>query len=140
MTGRGVSVVPGHLPGFHPSSLLRFAVKQPAVNARSSRVWTMAMNRVAPRRGPLTSSSWHQAGRKAGTGRLLMAPCMGGRCLCASIDQGACVQGVAHAADLVLEGGQHLAGVQVGDVLKAVLALVAFLGDQVAFEQTPVHA
>ena len=48
------------------------------------------------------------------------------------IDQWTRIQRVAHAANLVLDRGKQRAGGQVGDVLEAVLALVALLRDQAA--------
>src|SRR4029077_339565 len=52
-----------------------------------------------------------------------------------AVDQGPRVERVRHAADLVLDLEQHLAGVEVDDVLEAVLAAVALLGDQVELAQ-----
>ena len=47
---------------------------------------------------------------------------------------------VRHAAHLMLDGEQHFAGIQVDDVLEAVLPLVAFLSDQAALLQFLVRA
>src|SRR5207249_3105336 len=57
-----------------------------------------------------------------------------------AIDQGARVQRMPHASNLVFDGDQHLRGIQVDDVLEAALALVVLFRDQSALEKAPVYA
>ncbi len=46
-----------------------------------------------------------------------------------TVDERARIKRVRHAAHFVLDGEEHLAAVEVDDVLKAILVLIAFLGD-----------
>ena len=57
-----------------------------------------------------------------------------------AVHQGPGKRGMPHAAYLVFQRGQHPTGVDANDVLKAVLALVAFLGDQPVGQQPLVRA
>src|SRR6266852_8034890 len=52
-----------------------------------------------------------------------------------AVDQRARVERVADAADLVLDGEEHLAGLGVGYILEAVLVLIALLADQALLQQ-----
>ena len=56
-----------------------------------------------------------------------------------AVDQRPRIKRVRHAADLVLDREQHVAGVDVDDVLEAVLAAVALFGDQVELLQLLVR-
>src|ERR1700689_3022490 len=52
-----------------------------------------------------------------------------------AVDEGAAVERVLQAAHLVVDGEEHRAGVEIDNVLEAVLMLVAFLKHQAALHQ-----
>src|SRR5439155_12777242 len=55
-----------------------------------------------------------------------------------TVDQRAGIERVSHAADLVLDLKQHLAGVDIDDRLPAVLVGIALLGQEFALQQLAV--
>src|SRR5437763_5071656 len=52
-----------------------------------------------------------------------------------AVDEASRIERMGHAADLVLDREQHLAAVEIDDVLEAVLAAIALFGDQVELAQ-----
>src|SRR5215467_13826523 len=93
--------------------------------------------------GVLSSSGpgWHSRSAVDGQrgGQLLVARCEAAVALLGiAVDLRARIERMAHAAHLMLDRKQHLAGIEGDDVLKTVLVLIALLGDETPLPEAAI--
>src|SRR5262245_39855947 len=121
-----------------PSNRMR-----PAAGSSMRRMASPAADLPQPRLARLPPSSPGWRGRSAvdgqRRGQLLVARCEAAVAMLGiAVDLRARIERMAHAAHLMLDRKQHLAGIEGDDVLETVLVLIALLGAETPFPETAI--